>query len=73
MADRDLLSSICSWDKEVTLVNFALELEEEALPPDHAEDIAKGDDPVVDGVHGVERGYFPGLVQVRDEYKSGTR
>ena len=48
--------------EEVALVDFALEFEEEALLPDHAEDIAKGNPPVVDGVHGVEGGHFSGLV-----------
>ena len=48
--------------EEVALVDFALEFEEEALLPDHAEDIAKSNAPVVDGMHGVEGGHFPGLV-----------
>ena len=53
--------------EEVALVDLALEFEEEALLPDHAEDIAKGNPPVVDGVHGVEGGHFSGLVYGGEE------
>ena len=47
--------------EEVALVDFALEFEEEALLPDHAEDIAKGNSPVVDGCMGSRGGTFPDL------------
>ena len=56
------LAGALGGGEEVALVDFASEFEEEALLPDHAEDIAKVDTPVVYGVHGVERGYFSGLV-----------
>ena len=42
--------------EEVTAVDLLLKLEEEALLPDHAEDVAKGDAAVVDGVERVEGG-----------------